>query len=83
MRNNLRLGLLGIHIPHRARRVNTRSPQQGRVIFVPIERRQGCTILAVLVIIQQCLQLGALWSDIPYPQVVPRGGQEVPLRGCL
>jgi len=51
--NDLRLGLLRVHVPNRAGGVNAGSTQQGRVVLVPVEGGEGGAVFAILI----------LWKD--------------------
>lgn len=79
--DELRLGLVRLDVPYRAGGVDGRRADDGRVGLIPVERRQWCTKLTVLIIIQQTQHLDVVTTpaaaNLPYPQIIPRRSQQV------
>lgn len=86
VRNQLRLDVADDHAtdrlarfdaPDRAGGVDRRGAHQIRVHFVPVERRQRRTEIAVLVVVEDTFEPGVRFAGPPNAEVVAAGGQQI------
>ena len=83
MRDELRVHHFLLDVPDGARGVKTRRADALHVGLVPVEAGERRANLAVLVVVQQRLELHAILLDVPDAEVISGGGDEIFLAALL